>query len=85
MAAVDRAEIPYPPANQPRDQYSRSDRAQINFNGLLYPTYAMRARDSGTAGYVYWTTTNPLGTPITTTPQYTGTLSATSIQRTYYA
>jgi hypothetical protein len=45
----------------------------------------MRALDSGTGGYVYWTTTNPLATPTTTSPQFTGTLSATSIQRTYYA
>lgn len=36
----------------------------------------MRARDSGTNGWVYWFTTDPAATPsaATTNPNYTGTL-----------
>ena len=48
-------------------------------------TYYMRARDSGTGGWVYWTTNDPTVTPsaATTSPNYTGTLSSTMIIFSY--
>lgn len=46
--------------------------------GPVITTYYMRAFDSGTIGWVYWTATDPTATPLasTTTPNYTGTLGS---------
>lgn len=46
--------------------------------------YFQRALDSGTGGYVYWTsvgTPDPTPTPSETTPNFTGTLSVYTIVR----
>lgn len=44
------------------------------------PVYDMRAWDSGISAYVYWTSTSvPITSPVTTHPQYTGTLSGVVI------
>ncbi len=41
--------------------------------------YLQRAFDSGTDNYVYWSSNPPTVTPVATTPQYTGILSAYAI------
>lgn len=48
-------------------------------------TYYMRARDTGTAGWVYWLTVSPFATPtsIMTMPNYTGVLSSTMVVYNY--
>jgi len=45
--------------------------------------YSLKAYDSGTAGWVQWTATDPTATPLAgaTTPNYTGSLSAKHIVR----
>lgn len=45
----------------------------------------MRARDTGTAGWVYWLTVSPAASPasITTMPNYTGVLSSTMVVYSY--
>lgn len=47
--------------------------------------YYMRARDSGTSGWVYWTANDPTLTPLasTTNPNYTGALSVFQIVFSY--
>lgn len=48
-------------------------------------TYYMRARDSGTVGWVYWLTTIPdtPPTPVMTMPNFTGALSSTMVVYSY--
>jgi len=41
--------------------------------------YLQRAFDSGTVGYVYWSSMAPDPSPVLTTPQFTGTLTAYAI------
>ena len=47
--------------------------------------YYVRARDSGTGGWVYWNTTDATATPLSTdtTPNYTGALSNRQIINQY--